>query len=119
MTFCPTCAQRRRMAAPSAPLPLFHGRRHRGGAVQAAPHAGGATMADHPELAALRLRSGAEHLHRLGSRAIAEFLTETGAAHGCTPLILDRLAAYESLSPAMIRAAGGEGFPPVLQEVPR
>ncbi|MCB4820751.1 hypothetical protein [Roseicella aerolata] len=76
-------------------------------------------MADMPDLAMLRLWRGAEHVHRLGPRALAELLAEIGAAHGCSAAILERLAAYRRLSPGMIRVAGADAFPPVLREVPR
>jgi len=61
----------------------------------------------------LRLQRGAEHLHRLGARATAEFLTEVAGAIGGMPCILRRLAEYERrITPAMARAAGADRFPP-------
>jgi hypothetical protein len=60
----------------------------------------------------LRLERGATHLHRLGARATCEFLAEVAEAIGGGPCILQRLAEYErGLTPAMIRAAGGDGMP--------
>jgi hypothetical protein len=87
-------ATSRRLAGPngvqiSAPLPCVHG--------------------------ALRLQRGAEHLRRLGSRAVAEFLAEIGRRYGCEEAILDQLAEWrERLTPANIRAAGADRFAPAL-----
>ena len=69
----------------------------------------------------MRLQRGAEHLHSLGARATAELLAEIGARIGGMPCILGLLAEYERrLTPAMIRAAGADRFPPrPLREVPR
>jgi hypothetical protein len=64
---------------------------------------------------ALRLRRGAEHLRRLGSRAVAEFLAEIGRRYGCEEAILDQLAEWrERLTSANIRAAGADRFAPAL-----
>jgi hypothetical protein len=61
----------------------------------------------------LRLQRGAEYLHGLGARAVAEFLAEISAKIGGRPAILGLLNEYESrLTPAMIRAVGGDRFPP-------
>ena len=60
-----------------------------------------------------RLDRGAEHLHRLGARATAEFLAEIARTIGGTPCILQHLAEYERrLTPAMVQAAGADRFPP-------
>lgn len=68
----------------------------------------------------LRYRRGAEHLHRLGARGVAEFLGEVGRAHNIESDILDRLDTWRAeISPAMVEAAGGDRFPPLLREVPR
>jgi hypothetical protein len=69
----------------------------------------------------LRLQRGAEHLCRLGPRATAEFLGEVADRVGGMPCILDRLSEYERrLSPVLLRAAGGDRFPPrLLHLVPR
>ena len=61
----------------------------------------------------LRLQRGAEHLHTLGPRATAEFLTDIAQAIGGGPAILGHLAEYQRrLTPAMIRAAGADRPPP-------
>ena len=60
----------------------------------------------------LRLVRGAEHLHQLGTRALAEFLAELAATIGGQPAILRLLNEYERrLNPEMLRAAGGHRMP--------
>lgn len=63
----------------------------------------------------LRLRPGAEHLHSLGARAIAEAMLELANAQTAMQ-VLDR---YRRLTPQMLLAAGGDRFPPILSEVPK
>jgi hypothetical protein len=74
----------------------------------------------HP-LDRLRLQRGAEHLHRLGARANAEFLAEIGQRIGGMPAIFALLRDYEHrLNPELLRAAGGDRFPPrPLHQAPR
>ena len=61
----------------------------------------------------LRLQRGTQHLHKLGPRAVAGFLEDLADHIGGMPAALGLLAKYEQrLSPAMIRAAGGDRFPP-------
>ena len=61
----------------------------------------------------LRLDRGAEHLHRLGARATAEFLMELSATIGGGPAILRLLAEYQNrLNPDLLRAAGRHRMPP-------
>lgn len=63
-------------------------------------------------IARLRLQRGAEHLHTLGPRATAELLAEVGHRIGGMPCILGLLGEYqERLTPAKLRAAGGQRFP--------
>ncbi len=71
----------------------------------------------------VQLHRGAEHVHRLGPRATAEFLAELGTAHGITADVLDRLEAWRKLKPAQLAAvldayAGGRQFPPAVQALP-
>lgn len=67
---------------------------------------------------ALRLQRGAEHLHRLGARATAEFLCGCAVVHGCDADLLDRLDDWrERLSPVLVREVGADRFPPMLCEV--
>ena len=68
----------------------------------------------------LRLQRGAEHLHRLGPRATAEFIVQivkerrdlTG-----TLALLDQWRAR--LSPEMVRLVGADRFACGIREVPR
>lgn len=71
--------------------------------------------------AVLRLQRGAEHLHRLGPRAVAEFIGAIGNDHRCLPDMLDLLDQWrERLSPEMLRGGGGDRFPRrALVGVPR
>jgi hypothetical protein len=64
-------------------------------------------------LCQLRLQRGAEHLHALGPRAVAEFLTEIAGAIGGLPAIQSLLNEYERrLTSTTIHAAGGGRVPP-------
>lgn len=66
-----------------------------------------------------RLDRGAAHLHRLGARATAEALAQIAARIGGMPAILGTLTEYERVTPGMVRAAGGDRFPPrPLRAVP-
>ena len=61
----------------------------------------------------LRLQRGAEHLHRLGARALAELLAELARDRCDLAGTLDRLDAWRAgPSPELLRAAGGDRFPP-------
>ncbi len=58
-----------------------------------------------------RLERGAEHLHQLGPRAIAEFLIELTSAIGGLPAALRLLCAYyENLTPTLLRMVGADRF---------
>ena len=54
----------------------------------------------HDPFTRLRLRRGAEHLHKLGAQVTAEFLAEVANTIGGMPAILGRLAEYERKFPA-------------------
>ena len=61
----------------------------------------------------MRLDRGAEHLHKLGPRALAEFLAELAATIGGQPATLRLLAEYQNrLNPELLRAAGGHRMSP-------
>lgn len=64
-----------------------------------------------------RLQVLAQHLHRLGPRATFELLSELIAEHGTD--VVARLERYRDLDPALLRAIGGDKFPPSLCTVPR
>jgi hypothetical protein len=58
---------------------------------------------------AIRLQRGAEHLHRLGPRAMAELLAELAGSIGGIPAIIGLLAEYERrLSPEPLRRVDGD-----------
>ena len=68
----------------------------------------------------IRLQRGAEHLHGLGPRAIAEALCEISDRIGGLPAVIQVLAEYEErLTPELLAAVGGDRFAPLLQAVPR
>jgi hypothetical protein len=70
-------------------------------------------------LTKLRLQRGAEHLHCLGPRATAELLSEIAYRIGGMPCIIDLLGEYQHrVTPEILRAVGGDRFPPRLQLVP-
>ncbi len=61
----------------------------------------------------LRLQRGAEHLHSLGARALAEMLAELARDRCDLADTLDRLDAWRvGLTPELLRAAGGDRFAP-------
>ena len=55
----------------------------------------------------IAFRHHVDHLHRLGPRAIAEFLTEVGERHLCRTWIEDRLAAYATVDPETLATLEG------------
>ncbi|MGI4939287.1 MAG: hypothetical protein ACRYHQ_01740 [Janthinobacterium lividum] len=62
---------------------------------------------------ALRLQRGAEHVHRLGARALAELLAELARDRCDLVATLARLDAWrDGLTPEMLCAAGGDRFAP-------
>lgn len=67
-----------------------------------------------------RLQRGVEHLHQLGPRATAEFLTEVADHIGGLPAIIGTLLEYERrLTPEKLRSTGGDRFPrPPISVVP-
>jgi hypothetical protein len=70
--------------------------------------------------AELRLQRGAEHLHRLGPRAVAELLAEIAHRTGSMDDVLELLAQYRArLTPELLHQVGGDRFPPrAPREVP-
>jgi len=66
---------------------------------------------------ALRLQRGAEHVHCLGARALAELLAELARDQCDLAATLDRLDAWRvGLNPELLHAVGGDSFPrqPIL-----
>ncbi len=68
----------------------------------------------------LRLQRGAEHVHQLGARAVAELLAQVAREGRDLPRTLDLLDDWRAgLTPDMLRAAAGDRFPSrVLLQVP-
>ncbi len=71
------------------------------------------TDKDGEALAGPHFERQVEHLHRLGPRAVAELLIEIAHCTGQSGVIADRLQAYARLDPAVLRAVGGDKFPPI------
>jgi hypothetical protein len=60
----------------------------------------------------MRLQRGADHLHKLGPRATAEFLAELASRIGGGPAISALLYEFERrLTPEMLAVTGGDRFP--------
>ena len=60
-----------------------------------------------------------ERLHRLGPRPTAELLAEIAADTGATNLVVGLVEKYAELDPGVVRAVGGDRFPPMpLQVMP-
>ncbi len=60
-------------------------------------------------VASLRFRQQVEHLHRLGPRAIGELLREVADDDN----LGNALAAYQRLTPDVLKALDGDRFPPL------
>jgi hypothetical protein len=59
-----------------------------------------------------RLQRGAEHVHRLGARPLAELLAQIGTEQDCIADILALLDQWrERLAPETVRLVGGDRFP--------
>jgi len=63
-------------------------------------------------LAGPRFERHVVRVHSLGPRPLAELLAEIAAATGQPDMIADRLQAYARLDPEIVRAVGGDRFPP-------
>lgn len=68
----------------------------------------------------LRLERGAEHVHKLGARAVAELLAQVAREGRDLPATLDLLDDWRAgLSPEMVHVTAGDRFPRrVLLQVP-
>ena len=60
----------------------------------------------------LRLDRAGRHLHTLGPRAVVEALVDLADHTNDPGLVLATVAAYERLTPPMIRASGADRMPP-------
>lgn len=65
----------------------------------------------------LRVEAGAEHLHALGARAVAELLIALTARVGGGAALVDLLAEYRRITPAMARAAGADRRPRCIPRI--
>ena len=54
-----------------------------------------------------------ERVHSLGPRPLSEMLAEIAIATGQPGVVMDRLHAYAALDSAIVRALGGDRFPPM------
>ena len=62
---------------------------------------------------ALRLQRGAQHLYDLGPRAVAEMVAHVAREGLDLPGVLDLMDQWrDGLTPELVRAAGGDRFPP-------
>ncbi len=64
-------------------------------------------------LASLRRQRQCAHLHNLGPRPLFEFLTELASEHDIGGSIDNKLASYARLNVDIVRALGGDRFPPL------
>src|SRR5258708_6635109 len=60
---------------------------------------------------AFSLQRRIAHLHKLGERALHEFLIEIVTAHGIADDVERRLEDYARIDPGILRALGGDRFP--------
>jgi len=65
-------------------------------------------------LAGPRIERQIERLHAIGPRPTAELLIEIAHRTGQSRFIADRLQAYARLDAEIVRAVGGDIFPPRL-----
>ena len=66
-----------------------------------------------------RLERMVERVHALGPRVVSELLAEIAIATGEPGLIADHVEKYSRLDPAVLRAIGGDKFPPMPLELIR
>ena len=65
----------------------------------------------------VRVEAGAEHLHALGARAVAELLIALTARVGGGAALVDLLTEYRRITPVMVRAAGADRRPRCIPRV--
>ena len=65
-------------------------------------------------LAGPRFERQIARVHALGPRPLAELLAEIAAVTGQPAIVADRLQTYARLDPEIVRAVGGDRFPPML-----
>ena len=67
---------------------------------------------DSAEIGSPRFERQIERLHRLGPRVFGELLAEIAAAAGQHVRVVDLVEEYAELDPEIVRAVGGDRFPP-------
>ncbi len=77
------------------------------------------TVSTSQGLAGQRFERLIERVHALGPRVVSELLAEIAIATGEPGLIADHVEKYSRLDPAVLRAIGGDKFPPMPLEVVR
>ena len=70
-------------------------------------------------LAGPRFERQIARVHALGPRPLAELLAEIAAVTGQHVRVVDLVEEYVALDPAVLRAVGGDRFPPNVLEVVR
>ena len=63
-------------------------------------------------IADMKFRRAVERLHRLGARALGEFLAELGAERSIMTAIDQKLDTYAEIEPEALEATGGGSFWP-------
>ncbi len=64
-----------------------------------------------------RLERAADRLHSLPPRIIFELLTELGRVHDITGDVVARAEKFAAVDPDLLRALGGDRFPPRIRAV--
>ena len=65
-----------------------------------------------PHIRDLRFRRNCERLHRLGPRAMFEYLVDVGAARNILTFLENRIADFANLDPDVLAALGADKLPP-------
>ena len=76
-------------------------------------------LQDSAEIGSARWERQIERLHRLGPRAVAELLAALAAATGQHVRVVGLVEEYAQLDRAVLRAVGGDRFPPMPLELVR
>ncbi len=77
------------------------------------------TVSTAQDLAGPHFEHMVECLHRLGPRPLAEMIVEIATVTGEAGLVVGRVQEYSALDPEIVRALGGDQFPPMPLGVAR
>ena len=77
------------------------------------------TVSTAQDLAGPRFEHMVECLHRLGPRPLAEMIVEIATVTGEAGLVVGLVQEYSALDPEIVRALGGDQFPPMPLGVAR